>query len=446
MSSLRQHLLRAEHIVPGACLHKMVCVRWIFSPILLSTMLMGCASRAPTPPAPAEFWSPLTALCGRSFGGTLREAPAGDTTFANKQLVMHVQQCTEAEIRIPFHVGSNRSRTWILSRTNDGFRLKHDHRHQDGSADAITQYGGDTRGNHAGVRQRFFADSRTATLIPGAATNVWTVEVQGEKFVYALHREGTDRRFRIEFDLTRPVPTPPPSWGSASTNPARAELDHIFIVVDADTKAKVAALRNAGLVVDTQVTRHQGQGTASVSILFRNAYLELLYVDPAVRVDPEHADGIADFQRAAAWAETGASPFGIGLRNTGGPLTYSVAAKRYSAKWMRPETYIELLKQSNEPLASDVFVVPDYMALPSWIARLAERSPHLLNHPNGAEAITAARIAGPAAYQPRVLQQLAAPNLTFTTSNEVVLTLELDHGRRGDRFDLRPTLPLVIVR
>jgi hypothetical protein len=32
-------------------------------------------------------------------------------------------------------------------------------------------------------------------------------------FAYALRREGTDRRFRVEFDLTAPVPTPPAPWG-----------------------------------------------------------------------------------------------------------------------------------------------------------------------------------------------------------------------------------------
>jgi hypothetical protein len=44
---------------------------------------------------------------------------------------------------------------------------------------------------------------------------VWTVEiVPGEMFVYALRREGTDRRFRIEFDLTRAVAAPPAPWGA----------------------------------------------------------------------------------------------------------------------------------------------------------------------------------------------------------------------------------------
>jgi hypothetical protein len=127
---------------------------------------------------------------------------------------MHVRQCSDREIRIPFHAGEDRSRTWILTRTDAGLRLKHDHRHRDGSEDQITQYGGDTADRGTPGRQEFRADGHTAKLIPAASTNVWTVEVvPGQTFAYALRREGTDRRFRVEFDLTRAVTPPPAPWG-----------------------------------------------------------------------------------------------------------------------------------------------------------------------------------------------------------------------------------------
>ena len=62
--------------------------------------------------------------------------------------------------------------------------------------------------------QRFHADEHTAELIPAAATNVWTVEiVPGKAFTYSLEREGTDRKFKAEFDLTREIPPPPAPWG-----------------------------------------------------------------------------------------------------------------------------------------------------------------------------------------------------------------------------------------
>jgi hypothetical protein len=184
----------------------------------LTVVLLAAACAPPPGPAPlpeqGAFWSALRSHCGNAYAGRLVEAPAGDTAFAGKALVMHVRACSADEIRIPFHVGENRSRTWVLTRVPGGLRLKHDHRHEDGSEDEITQYGGDTRTPGSATRQEFPADAHTASLIPAAATNVWTVEVvPGRTFAYALRREGTDRRFRIEFDLDRPVPAPPAPWG-----------------------------------------------------------------------------------------------------------------------------------------------------------------------------------------------------------------------------------------
>jgi hypothetical protein len=166
--------------------------------------------------APDAFWSALQSLCGRAFEGKLTEGSAADSTFRRATLTMHVRSCTSSEIRIPFHAGEDRSRTWVVTRTPHGLRLKHDHRHRDGTADAITQYGGDTRSAGSADRQEFYADAHTATLIPAARTNVWTMEiVPSQRFSYALRREGTDRRFRVEFDLSRPVPAPPAPWGAA---------------------------------------------------------------------------------------------------------------------------------------------------------------------------------------------------------------------------------------
>lgn len=162
------------------------------------------------------FWAALADLCGQAFEGTVRESNPPDTAFAGRTLAMHVRECAEDEIRIPFHVGEDRSRTWVLTRTGQGIRLKHDHRHADGTPDEVTMYGGDTAESGTASSQSFPADDETAALIPAATTNVWTLEVEpGARFVYALRREGSDRRFRAEFDLSRSVPPPPAPWGSS---------------------------------------------------------------------------------------------------------------------------------------------------------------------------------------------------------------------------------------
>lgn len=211
------------------------------SPFPISTVLFGLlvtACGAPTAEETTQdiFWSRLQALCGQAYPGSAVEYPEGDTTFTTAELVMHVRSCSADEIRIPFHVGEDRSRTWVLTRTALGLRLKHDHRHEDGSEDTVTQYGGDTD-DWAGFvnrnseeiaaaagspvaegevgKQEFPADAFTASLIPAASSNVWTIEVEpSHHFAYALRRLGTDRRFRIEFDLSRPIPVPPAPWGS----------------------------------------------------------------------------------------------------------------------------------------------------------------------------------------------------------------------------------------
>jgi hypothetical protein len=183
----------------------------------IALALVGCqhAAREIRTINPQDiFWSQLRELCGKAYRGTLVEGNASDSTFRRAELVMHVRQCSADSIRIPFHADADRSRTWVLSRTATGLRLKHDHRHADGSEDSITQYGGDTRDAGTGERQEFWADAHTASLIPAARSNVWTMElVPGRRFAYALRREGTDRRFRVEFDLTTPVGAPPAPWG-----------------------------------------------------------------------------------------------------------------------------------------------------------------------------------------------------------------------------------------
>lgn len=192
-----------------------------------SILLVGCNGDpdgdAPLPDTQATFWDRMEAMCGEAFPGEVLEAPEDDDTFDDDPIIMHVRQCFDEEIRIPLHVGEDRSRTWIVSQAESGLRLKHDHRNEDGSEEEVTNYGGDTMDDGSTSQQEFHADDFTAELIPEAETNVWTIEIDpGDTFVYALRREGTDRRFRLEFDLTEPVDAPPAPWGYEDTDPTPA--------------------------------------------------------------------------------------------------------------------------------------------------------------------------------------------------------------------------------
>lgn len=178
--------------------------------LVVLPLLAGCATQNAA--TETRFWNELQSLCGNAYEGRVVEGTEpSDAAFAQERLVMHVSHCTSNEIRIPFHVGENRSRTWVITPTDTGLRLKHDHRHEDGSEDEITQYGGDSEGIPDAFTVEFPADAYTAELLPAAATNVWTIDIEpGRTFTYALRRP--ERRFRVEFDLTRPVPAPPPPW------------------------------------------------------------------------------------------------------------------------------------------------------------------------------------------------------------------------------------------
>lgn len=162
--------------------------------------------------ATKEFWASLKALQGKAFEGKLVNAPANDD-FAGKKLVMHVLYGDDEKIYVPFNVGDNRSRTWIFTYHNGRIKLKHDHRHEDGSNDEITMYGGMASNSGTASMQVFPADEETLEMLPDAFTNVWWVTLDSTAYAYNLRRMGTDRFFTVAFDLTKEVEVPEPSWG-----------------------------------------------------------------------------------------------------------------------------------------------------------------------------------------------------------------------------------------
>ncbi len=181
------------------------------TPAVSATPAASAASDA----APAgQFFHALQQLCGKRVAGTIvadQPPPAADDPFTGRALEMHVRDCSADEVRIPFAVGEDRSRTWIITRTATGLRLKHDHRHSDGTPDALTMYGGDTVAPGTAQRQSFPADAETLTLFKAqdravSLTNVWALElVEGRYFIYELARP-TGRLFRVRFDLADTAP------------------------------------------------------------------------------------------------------------------------------------------------------------------------------------------------------------------------------------------------
>ncbi len=158
---------------------------------------------ANAPPGSALFET-LRDLCGATFAGKSVFPTDPKDAFFGKPLVAKVASCTADEVRVPFAVGDDRSRTWVFTRTPAGITLKHDHRHADGTPDTQTDYGGAATPAGTALIQNFAADAYTAKLIPAAAGNVWTLALSadGATLSYTLNRDGK-LRFAAELQRAR---------------------------------------------------------------------------------------------------------------------------------------------------------------------------------------------------------------------------------------------------
>lgn len=184
----------------------------------LATVLALSACNGPDA-REAEFMHRLSQLCGQAFEGRIVSDDAEDDAWRAERIVMHVRECAPGEIRIPLHVGDDHSRTWVIHREYGRLALHHDHRHEDGSPDAVTWYGGARDDRYSGSRTNFPADDATKTLfdaegIPQSKDNVWAIEVRPTHTLFAYEMERPNRFFRIEFDTSKPVAPPPAPWGA----------------------------------------------------------------------------------------------------------------------------------------------------------------------------------------------------------------------------------------
>ena len=185
--------------------------------LLASTAAFARPAPLVSIPTHDGFFDNIAAHCGKAYEGKVTvDNATGPSSFAGKKLVMHVRRCDERELQVPFHVGDDASRTWIITKTGSGLSLKHDHRHKDGTDDISTMYGGHTVDAGFANVQSFPADQYSKELfvsqgIPQSIGNTWQMYIYPEKFTYRLIRQG--REFRVDFDLTKPITPPAAPWG-----------------------------------------------------------------------------------------------------------------------------------------------------------------------------------------------------------------------------------------
>lgn len=225
-------------------------------------------------------------------------------------------------------------------------------------------------------------------------------------------------------------------------------LDHAWIVVTNGAPERTV-LEEAGFRIAPTLNRHDGQGTASVTIEFLNGFIELIYPDPAVPVSPALQAGAEKFRLKSSWRETGYSPFGIVFARTPEtPKEFSFATWRISAEWMEESTFIEMMTPKETPKAMSLSISSHSVSARESnevLARDPSRNAMLL-HPNGARRLTGLRVQAPTVDGfPPAASYIADHGLvTFEAGSHWLLDVTLDNGSQGRTVDCQPDLPMLI--
>jgi hypothetical protein len=187
--------------------------KWVF--IASLSVLSACQPTETLNPQHV-FFDRFLGYCGQSFAAHIVEDDQPSDAW-NQPLVVHIRDCETDTLRMPLHVGDDRSRTWVLQRTEKGLNFQHIHLHEDGSADAVSPYGGHTAENGTESLQSFPVDAASKTLfeqngLAVSTQNTWRLGFpSADTMSYELTRP--NRSFIVHVDLSQPIAEPPPAWG-----------------------------------------------------------------------------------------------------------------------------------------------------------------------------------------------------------------------------------------
>ena len=226
-------------------------------------------------------------------------------------------------------------------------------------------------------------------------------------------------------------------------------LSHAWIVVKTGAPER-KALEKAGFYIAPTVNRHNGQGTASVTVELLNGFLELIYPDPTVPVSPALQAGAEKFRMKSAWRDTGYSPIGIVFdRTPATPEKFPFATWRISADWMEKGTFIEIMTPKEMPKAVSLSISSTPESTRESENEKLARDPvkgAMFLHPNGALHLTGVRVIAPSADSlPPSASYLADHGLLkFEVGKRWLLDVTLDGGKQGVTKNLEPDLPMVI--
>ena len=217
------------------------------------------------------------------------------------------------------------------------------------------------------------------------------------------------------------------------------EFDHLFICTDIGA-SEAALLLSFGLLEGSS-NKHLGQGTANRRFFFRNAMLELLWVD-----NPEEAQS-EDICRTRLWERwinrKKTCPFGICLRSsTSNDDTTAFSSWAYRPPYL-PETMSIAVGTNSDVLTEPMLFQTPFGKRPDKYS--AEKS-QPLEHSVGLREITRVELFYPDANNPSPeLQAVIDTNqIKVHVGETYFVEFGFDGELQGNRVDFWPELTLYL--
>ncbi|MFN6571997.1 VOC family protein [Dendronalium sp. ChiSLP03b] len=231
-----------------------------------------------------------------------------------------------------------------------------------------------------------------------------------------------------------------------STNDFFLEVDRIFICT-AKGAESVSVLEELGFYCSNQLVQHVEQGTASRIIFFENTYLELIWVENRHLVKQQSVHVGVHILNRFHGQHIGVSPFGIGLRKKSDD---SSLVFRSTSNWTEliPEQMsisfaTENLENQKEPFC---FVIPDCIALTTWLDPSLTAHQQLISHPLGVKKLTNVKITVNSDKDLTDAMSVLCTHsaVTIERGKSPLLELTFDEGIRDKNLDARPILPILL--